>query len=120
MRSQIAVRKATNDTYLSPEHFAKLYRHADAARWPNDGPFETADWWRAMLVTAYMTGWRIGSLLALREDVDLETGFALSRAAERTGFSGPLRSSKLLVARASHGERHSWNESTSVFSAIIF
>ena len=33
--------------------------------------------WRALLVTAYMTGWRIGSLLALRrEDVDLETGFA--------------------------------------------
>jgi integrase len=73
-------------TYVSPEHFAKLYQHADAARWPNDGPFEPADWWRALLVTAYMTGWRIGSLLALRrEDVDLETGFALSRAADNKG-----------------------------------
>jgi integrase len=70
-------------TYVSPEHFAKLYKHVDAARWPNDGPFEPATWWRALLVTAYMTGWRIGSLLALRrEDVDLESGFALSRAAD--------------------------------------
>jgi integrase len=72
--------------YVSPEHFAKLYQHADSARWPDEGPFAPADWWRALLVTAYMTGWRIGSLLALRrEDVDLETGFALSRAADNKG-----------------------------------
>jgi integrase len=73
-------------TYVSPAHFAKLYQHADAARWPHEGPFEPADWWRALMVAAYMTGWRIGSLLALRrEDVDLETGFALSRAADNKG-----------------------------------
>ena len=35
---------------------------------------------------AYMTGWRIGSLMALRrEDVDLEAGFAVSRAADNKG-----------------------------------
>ncbi len=73
-------------TYVTPEHFAKLYLHADAPRWPNDGPFAPCDWWRALLVTAYMTGWRIGSLLALRrEDIDLDRGQVLSRAADNKG-----------------------------------
>jgi integrase len=44
------------------------------------------DWWRALLVMAYMTGWRIGSLLALRrEDVNLEQGYAVSRAGDNKG-----------------------------------
>jgi integrase len=73
-------------TYVSPEHFAKLYKHCDAARWPNDGHYTAAEWWQALLVMAYMTGWRIGSLLALkRQDVDLDAGWALSRAADNKG-----------------------------------
>ena len=73
-------------TYVTPEHFAKLYANAGAARWPDAGPFDAADWWRGLLVTAYMTGWRIGSLLALRwDDVDLDTGWAVSRAADNKG-----------------------------------
>jgi integrase len=73
-------------TYVSPEHFAKLYQHADAARWPADGHYDAADWWRALFVMAYLTGWRIGSLMALRwADVDLEGGFAVSRAADNKG-----------------------------------
>ena len=72
--------------YVTPEHFAKLYEHCDAPRWPADQAFEPADWWRALLIMAYMTGWRIGSLLALRrEDVDLDGGFALSRAEDNKG-----------------------------------
>jgi integrase len=73
-------------TYVSPEHFAKLYKAADAARWPGDGPYAVAEWWRALFVMAYMTGWRIGSIMALQwQDVDLDKGTALSRAADNKG-----------------------------------
>ncbi len=73
-------------TYVTPEHFAKLYAKADAARWPDGGPYTVADWWRGLLVMAYMTGWRIGSLLALKwADVNLDAAVALSRAADNKG-----------------------------------
>jgi integrase len=40
-----------------------------------------ADWWRGLLVMAYMTGWRISEVLGLRrEDLDLEGGLAITRA----------------------------------------
>lgn len=72
--------------YVTPEHFAKIYASCDATRWPDRQPFTAADWWRGLLVAAYMTGWRIGSLLALRwADVDLDAGTALSRAADNKG-----------------------------------
>jgi len=42
--------------YVTGDHFAAIY----AARSPDDIPNVTpADWWRALLVVAYMTGWRI-------------------------------------------------------------
>src|SRR5262249_26139425 len=48
--------------------------------------YPPADWWRALLVTGYMTGWRIGQLLGLRrEDVDLVKGMATSAAADNKG-----------------------------------
>lgn len=73
-------------TYVTPEHFAKLYQQCDSARWPDEQPFTPGDWWRGLLMTAFMTGWRIGSLMALRwQDVDLEAGTALSRAADNKG-----------------------------------
>jgi integrase len=73
-------------TYVTPEHFAKLYAACDAMRWPAGYPFAPADWWRCLLMTAYMTGWRIGQILALRrQDVDLDAGRALSRAADNKG-----------------------------------
>jgi integrase len=72
--------------YVTPEHFAKLYQACDSARWPERQPYAPADWWRGLLVMAYMTGWRIGSLLALRwEDVDAKTGTALSRHDDNKG-----------------------------------
>lgn len=41
------------------------------------------DWWRALLVTLWVTGARIGAVLSLRwEDVDWEAGRVLSRAAD--------------------------------------
>jgi integrase len=73
-------------TYVPPEDFAKLYEACDHARLPRDLPCTPADWWRGLIVTAYMTGWRIAALLALRKaDVDLDGGTALSRAEDNKG-----------------------------------
>ena len=72
--------------YVPPEHFAKLYRACDSVRWPGQQPYPAADWWRGLLVMAYMTGWRIGALLALRwEDVDLTGATAISRHGDNKG-----------------------------------
>lgn len=72
--------------FVTPEHFTLIYRACDAARRPADGPFTAAGWWRGLCMAAYMTGWRVGSLLALRwEHVDLEIGTAVSLAADNKG-----------------------------------
>lgn len=72
---------------MKADDFARIYGACDEyARVPADLPCAPADWWRALLVTAYMTGWRIGELLALRrEDVDLKEGTALTRAEDNKG-----------------------------------
>lgn len=72
--------------YVTPEHFAAIYGKCDAARFPNEGHFTAEEWWRALLIFAQMTGWRIGEILSLKwEDVDLEKGQALTRAADNKG-----------------------------------
>jgi integrase len=73
--------------YVTGDHFAAIYGACASARMPADVPnVKAADWWRALLVTAYMTGWRIGALLALRwQDVDLEAGTALTRFEDNKG-----------------------------------
>ena len=75
------------ETFVSTEHFSAIYEACKSARFPNDLPnIEPADWWRGLLVMAFMTGWRISQLRALRwEDVDLENGTALSRADDNKG-----------------------------------
>lgn len=73
-------------TYMTPEHFAAIYKAADVAKFPRDLPYPAADWWRALLMTAYMTGWRVGALLSLkRSDVDLEAGIAVTCAEDNKG-----------------------------------
>ena len=68
-------------TYVSPEHFAAMYKACEAARLPKDQPYPAADWWRALLVMGYMTGWRISDMLGLRrEDLDMRKGTAVTRA----------------------------------------
>ena len=58
----------------------------DVAAMPDDQPFLAADWWRALLVTGYMTGWRISELLSLRrEDLDLIAGTAITRWEDNKG-----------------------------------
>lgn len=66
--------------YVTGDHFAAIYAACDVARMPAGFAFSPADWWRALLVLGYMTGWRIGQMLSLRrEDLDLEAGTAFSR-----------------------------------------
>ena len=74
-------------TYVTGDHFALIYGACGHARLPADVPnVPAADWWRGLLVTAYMTGWRIAQLLALRrEDVDLESGLVLTRWQDNKG-----------------------------------
>ena len=73
--------------YVTPEHFAAIYAACDQAKLPADLPgVQPGDWWRALLVMGYMTGWRISELLALRrEDLDFESGEAVTRAEDNKG-----------------------------------
>ena len=72
--------------YVCPEAFAAFYGACDSMKEPRTQPFAPSDWWRGLLMFAYMTGWRIGSILALKwEDVDLDAGTALSRAQDNKG-----------------------------------
>jgi integrase len=70
-------------TYVTPEHFDLIYTKACAlAKFPqNPGQhYAPADWWRALVVTASMTGLRVGEILAVRkEDVNLERGELITR-----------------------------------------
>ena len=75
--------------YVTPEHFAAIYQATDNATRPKCSNCTTGEWWRALLVTAYMTGWRLGELLSLRRDhVDLEAGVAVLVAEDTKGKRG--------------------------------
>jgi integrase len=75
--------------YVTAEHFEKIYREAcPLAKLPtNPGQgYEPSVWCQALLAMAYMTGWRIGELLALRvEDVDLRAGTVITRHLDNKG-----------------------------------
>jgi integrase len=73
-------------TFITGEHFTAVYTACDKATLPAAQPYPAADWWRGLVTMAYMTGWRIGDLLALRRnDVDLDKATALSRAENNKG-----------------------------------
>lgn len=73
--------------FITPEHFAALYKACEDAEWPDDlANVAAADWWRGLLVFGYMTGWRINEILSLRrEDLDLDAGAAITRADDNKG-----------------------------------
>jgi integrase len=72
--------------FVTADHFAAIYAACDQARLPRGLSSPAADWWRGLIVLAYMTGWRIGDLLALRrDDLDLTTGHAITRAVDNKG-----------------------------------
>lgn len=63
-----------------------MYNHCSEAARPGGLSVTPEQWWRALLTMAYMCGWRLGELLSLRwDDVDLETGTAITRAANNKG-----------------------------------
>lgn len=67
--------------FVTPEHFAAIYKACDVAKVPEGATYHAADWWRGLIVMAYMTGWRISELMGLtRDDLDLEKGEAITRA----------------------------------------
>ena len=72
--------------FLEPECFAKLYQACAEATKPAGQPYPPADWWRGLLTTLMLTGWRVGAVLELqRADVDFERGTALTRAEDTKG-----------------------------------
>lgn len=72
--------------YVTPEHFAAIYGAAHVATLPDAQGYAAGDWWRALFVVAYMTGWRRDEILTLlRSDVDLDAGEAMLRAINTKG-----------------------------------
>jgi len=75
--------------YVTPEHFELLYtRAAEKAKYPNQPgqSFTAPQYWRALMVTAYMTGLRINEILSFkREDLDFERGQLITRASDNKG-----------------------------------
>ncbi len=72
--------------FVTAEHFADIYRACDQAIKPAAMPYPAADWWRGLLTFAYMTGWRISDMLALRRaDLDLRGGYAITRGEDNKG-----------------------------------
>ena len=79
-------------------------------------PIRPADWWRALVVFNYMTGWRISEPLSmLRKDLDLDAGTAIPRAVL---ISSNLTASQLRLAAKVTGvslngnDMSSWDFST--------
>jgi integrase len=72
--------------YVTPEDFESIYQVCDQAKRPEVGNYSPGDWWRALIVFAYMTGWRISEMLALCwDDVSLDNGTALTRWQDNKG-----------------------------------
>lgn len=73
-------------TYVTPEHFTAIYHACDSAIRPKGLTIQPGDWWRALVVFSYMTGWRVGEPLALRrDDLDLDAGKAITRHGDNKG-----------------------------------
>lgn len=68
------------------DEFIAMLEACKVATYPMDLPFSPPDFWRALLVTAFGTGQRIGALLSLRWDqVDLDRRRWLGQAEDLKG-----------------------------------
>jgi len=71
---------------ITPVDFKRIYDRSDVATMPKGLHCPPADWWRALLVFALTTGWRIDEILSFRrEDLDLKSGKIVTRAADNKG-----------------------------------
>lgn len=72
--------------FVDDETFAKLYEACDTMVLPAAQNHTPAEWWRAVLTFAYLTGWRIGEILAIRrDDVDFNAGTVFVPAEKTKG-----------------------------------
>ena len=75
--------------YVTDEDFGVLYTKAcPFARHPAEPgqSYKAEDWWKALIVAAFMTGLRIRELMAMRmDDIDLDRGMVLTRAGDNKG-----------------------------------
>jgi integrase len=111
--------------YVTPEHFAAIYKACESAKLPADSAVPAPNWWRGLLTMAQMTGWRLGELLSLEwRDVDLDSGTAITRHHDNKGHRDakvvlhpvvveslrPLRSFDALVFPWNHHPRTLYEE----------
>jgi len=73
-------------TYVTPEHFAAIYKACKVATRPKGFHFSPETWWQAFITYQYMTGWRVSEPVALRwDDVSLDAGTAITRHEDNKG-----------------------------------
>ena len=71
--------------FITDSDFALMFNACDSAERPTGHP-DPAAWWQGLLTMDMLTGWRISELLSLEwRDVDLEEGYAVTRAAANKG-----------------------------------
>ena len=76
----------SDPSFVSFEEFERIYAACKVATKPELPNISAPSWWQAFLVLAYQTGWRRSEPLKLLwEDVDLESGYAISRAKDNKG-----------------------------------
>lgn len=77
--------------YVPPDVFSSIYAACSIATRPAKQPYPACDWWRALLLFAYLHGWRIGEMLSLeRAGVDLDHGTAFIKAESTKGRKDAL------------------------------
>jgi integrase len=73
--------------FVTPEHFADMYGACDVAVRPAVQDYSAVDWWRGVLMFAYMTGWRISEIVGTLtwDDVSLDDAHAVTRHGDNKG-----------------------------------
>jgi integrase len=72
--------------WISVSDFGLIYEHCDVPDLPVLPNVSTGDWWRAFVVTMFMTGWRVSQVRAIRwSNIDLESGTILSPQSANKG-----------------------------------
>ena len=92
--------------WVTPDHFAAMYAACDTADRPDLPNVAAADWWRGLLTYCYMTGWRIGQVLAMQwENVDMDTGRVYAPASDTKGKRDVLQALHPVVVDHLHRVR---------------